>query len=180
MAALVTFGWQEAINNVVVYIVVSLFLPLRWPALGGLKECHTLQGAVIFCQLMGGLSIALGFLCCSYHWVKDDDDLPFAIFCVAYCLLLLFIFVTIAGTVVVFTRIHPIGPDQPPPGVSLPHPHEKDPYRNATGIGAKECGLIELPLGILVICYFLAIGFACMSYFACILALGATSDIPPL
>lgn len=130
---------------------------------------------------MGVLSISLGCLCCFYHWVKDDDDLPFAIFCMAYCLLLLFIFVTIAGTVVVFTRIHPIGPDQPPPGISLPN---KSPAVQATAPslnGASDtCGMVELPLGVLVICYFLSLGFAVMSYVACILALGATSDIPPL
>lgn len=143
-------------------------------AFGGLTDCPTLHGAVVFCQLMGALSISLGFLCCCYHWVKDDEDLPFAIFCVAYCLLLLFIFITIAGTVVVFTRIHPLGSDQPPPGVPLP----KNVVTNSTT--TKECGMVELPLGILVICYFLSLGFALMSYFACILALGATSDIPPL
>ena len=133
---------------------------------------------------MGVLSISLGCLCCFYHWVKDDDDLPFAIFCVAYCLLLLFMFVTIAGTVVVFTRIHPLGPDQPPPGIPLPHTGTPEggvassPHTGTT-TGA-DCGMVELPLGVLVICYFLSVGFAMMSYFACILALGATSDIPPL
>ena len=121
----------------------------------------------MFCVLMATLSISLGLLCCCYHWVKDDDDLPFAIFCVAYCLLLLFQFVTIAGTVVVFTHIHPIGPNQPPP------------YKNVNyNVTATEsCGMTELPLGILVICYILAIAFVLMSYFACILALGASSDV---
>ena len=140
---------------------------------GGLMNCPTLNGAVVFCILLSVLSLSLGFLCCCYHWVKDDEDLPFAIFCVAYCLLLLFIFVTITGTVVVFTRIYPIGPDQPPPGISLPN------KGNGT-TGVDHCGMVELPLGILIICYFLSIGFVLMSYIACILALGATSDIPPL
>ena len=139
-------------------------------------ECPTLNGAVVFCFLVSILSLTLGLLCCCYHWVKDDDDLPFAIFCVAYCLLLLFIFITVAGTVVVFTRIHPIGSDQPPPGVPLPH-------QNSSAVlkaGVEDCQMVELPLGVLVVCYFLAIGFVLMSYIACILALGATSDIPPL
>jgi len=138
-------------------------------------ECPTLNGAVVFCFLMSILSLTLGLLCCCYHWVKDDDDLPFAIFCVAYCLLLLFIFITVAGTVVVFTRIHPIGSDQPPPGVPLPN-------QNSTVLtaGVQDCGMVELPLGVLVVCYFLSIGFVLMSYISCILALGATSDIPPL
>ena len=142
-------------------------------------ECPTLNGAVIFCILTGILSLSLGFLCCCYHWVKDDDDLPFAIFCVAYCLLLLFIFTSIAGTVVVFTRIHPLGPDQPPPGVPLPNTHTS---LNGTVVhaGLQHCDMVELPFGIVVICYFLGMGFAIMSYVACILALGATSDIPPL
>ena len=85
----------------------------------------------------------------------------------AYCLLLLFQFVTIAGTVVVFTHIHPIGPNQPPPYEST--------IQNVTAI--ESCGMTELPLGILVICYILAIAFVLMSYFACILALGASSDV---
>lgn len=176
--------------------------------LGGLNDCPTLHGAVVFCVLMGLLSICLGFLCCFYHWVKDDDDLPFAIFCVAYCLLLLFMIVTIAGTVVVFTRIHPIGPDQPPPGIPLPNKNATSssssllnkeegavgvastslpsppgegvtPPTNRTEAG-KDCSMVELPLGVLVICYFLSLAFVIISYMACILALGATSDIPPL
>ena len=136
-------------------------------AFGGLVHCPHLTGAAVFCVLMATLSISLGLLCCCYHWVKDDDDLPFAIFCVAYCLLLLFQFVTITGTVVVFTHIHPIGPNQPPP------------YKNVNyNVTATEsCGMTELPLGILVICYILAIAFVLMSYFACILALGASSDV---
>ena len=120
----------------------------------------------MFCILMAILSISLGFLCCCYHWVKDDDDLPFAIFCVAYCILLLFQFVTIAGTVVVFTHIHPVGPNQPPPYESTTIP-----------VASNSCGMTELPLGILIICYILAIAFVMMSYFACILALGASSDV---
>ena len=128
----------------------------------------------MFCILMAILSISLGFLCCCYHWVKDDDDLPFAIFCVAYCLLLLFQFVTIAGTVVVFTHIHPIGPNQPPPYEDAA---SKIVNANVTSIASESCGMTELPLGILVICYILAIAFVLMSYFACILALGASSDV---
>lgn len=163
-----------------------LSLPCLPPLLvfGGLAECPRLHGAVVFCLLMGTLSISLGFLCCCYHWVKDDDDLPFALFCVAYCLLLLFMFVTIAGTVVVFTRIHPLGPNQPPPGVPFPPgSNNTQTLTSGTGgvaVGEQECAMVELPLGVLVICYVLSLGFAFMSYFACILALGATSDIPPL
>ena len=151
-------------------------------------QCPTLNGAVVFCLLMSTLSFSLGLLCCFYHLVKDEEDLPFAIFCMAYCLLFLFMIITISGTVVVFTRIHPIGPDQPPPGVPLPNIASLQNLltagseRNVTVLaaGAKDCGLVELPLGVLVICYFLSIGFVVMSYVACILALGATSDIPPL
>ncbi len=150
-------------------------------------QCQGLHGAVVFCLLMGALSISMGFLCCCYHWVKDDDDLPFALFCVAYCLLLLFMFITIAGTVVVFTRIHPLGPNQPPPGVPFPpgsnatqSPTSEGVTNSVSAVGMGECDMVELPLGILVICYVLSLGFAFMSYFACILALGATSDIPPL
>lgn len=148
---------------------------MSFSAFGGLSDCPTLHGAVIFCQLMAALSLSLGLLCCCYHWVKDDDDLPFAIFCVAYCLLLLFMAVTIAGTVVVFTRIYPVGPDQPPPSIPLPN-------KNLTAVAAaaKDCSMVELPLGVLVICYFLSICFCIIAYFAFILALGATSDIPPL
>ena len=119
----------------------------------------------MFCILMAILSISLGFLCCCYHWVKDDDDLPFAIFCTAYCLLLLFQFVTVAGTVVVFTHIHPIGPNQPPP------------YESTMTSMISDCGMTELPLSILIISYILAISFVVMSYLACILALGASSDV---
>lgn len=151
---------------------------------------------------MATLSISMGCLCCCYHWVKDDDDLPFAIFCVAYCFLLLFIFVTIAGTVVVFTRIHPLGPDQPPPGIPLPNTTLTATVDTDVGVAAgtestvgvaagtestvgvaagdEHCSMVELPLGVLVICYSLSLGFAIMSYCACILALGDTSDIPPL
>ena len=163
------------------------------PVFGGLTQCHGLHGAVVFCLLMGTLSITMGCLCCCYHWVKDDDDLPFALFCVAYCLLLLFIFITIAGTVVVCTRIHPLGPNQPPPGVPFPPGSNATHHQALTSggvaghaadalsaAGEKDCSMVELPLGVLVICYMLSLGFALMSYFACILALGATSDIPPL
>lgn len=146
-------------------------------AFGGLMQCPTLNGAVVYCLLVAILSLSMGILCCCYHWVKDDDDLPFAIFCVAYCFLLLFMFITIAGTVVVFTRIHPIGEDQPPPGVPLPSHNSTG---NGHAVGVKNCEMVELPLGVLIICYFLSLGFVVMSYMACILALGATSDIPPL
>lgn len=158
--------------------LLDLFPTCTRAAFGGLEKCPTLHGAVIFCQLLGALSLSLGFLCCCYHWVKDDEDLPFAIFCVAYCLLILFMSVTIAGTVVVFTRIHPLGPDQPPPGVPLPNKNLT--VAVADPLAAKECGMVELPLGVLVICYVLSVAFCLMSYFACILALGVTSDIPPL
>ena len=82
--------------------------------------------------------------------------------------------VTITGTIVVFTRIHPIGPNQPPPGV----PTVSSVSLNATVLeDSSLCSMTELPLGVLVICYCLSIVFVMVSYFACILALGATSDV---
>lgn len=132
---------------------------------GGLMDCPELTGAVVFLILTASLSITLACLCCSYHCVRNNDDLPFGIFCIAYCLLFLFICVTVSGTVVVFTRIHPVGTDQPPP----------DMLKNNSVVNVSDlssCGMSELPLGILIICYFLAILFLVISYCACILALG--------
>ena len=99
-------------------------------------------------------------MCCGYHWVKDDDDLPFAIFCAAYCLLLLFIFTTIAGTTVVTTHF--------------------DMIMNGTYVQGNEtihCSMSELPLATLLLAY--ATGIVCfvIAYFAFILAMGATSDV---
>jgi len=131
-------------------------------ARGGISYCHELDGGVVFLYLVSSLSISLGFLCCCYHWAKDNDDLPYGIFCVAYCLLFLFICVTITGTVVVFTRIHPIGPDQPPPDM-----------HNATVDVLTGCSMIELPFGVLLVCYVIAILLLVIAYCACLLAFGA-------
>ena len=68
-------------------------------------NCHPLYGSSIFCFLLSSLAIVLACVCCCYHFTKDDDDFPFALFCCAYCLLVLFIGIAIAGTVMVFQNI---------------------------------------------------------------------------
>ena len=132
-------------------------------ALGGLLNCDHLMGASVFCFLMATLSIFLGFLCCCYHWVRNDEDLPSAIFCAAYGLLVLFICVTVAGTTVVFTRVDLIFDGEPPmiDGAEI----------------TSNCAMTGLPVATLVISYICTVLFLCISYWACILALGATSDI---
>ena len=130
------------------------------PALGGLVHCPQLTGAAVFCFLMAILAISLGCICCCYHWVKDEEDLPFAIFCVGYCLLLLFIFTVVTGTTVVFTEFDLIF----------------NTAGNSTAVPAS-CGMTELPFGTLIISYFLGALFVVISLIACILALGATSDV---
>ena len=132
------------------------------PAFSGLKECPSLTGATVFCYLFGCLALSLGLVCCCYHWVRDDEDLPHAMFCVAYCLLLLFIFTSVAGTTSVLTHY--------------------DILSNGTqddGLGNKtlSCGMTYLPVGVMVLSMALGVFFVIMSYVACILALGATSDI---
>lgn len=114
----------------------------------------------MFCILMAILAISLGTLCCCYHWVREDDDLPFAIFCVAYCLLLLFIFLSGAGTTVVFTHYDTISSGS-----------------YTRGNETVPCHMSELPFGILIITYFVGGLLLLISYCACILALGATSDV---
>ena len=128
----------------------------------GLEGCPSLTGAAVFCYLIGILSLCLGLLCCCYHWVKSDEDLPHAIFCMAYCLLLLFIFTSITGTTSVFTHYNTItnGTD----------------YDSGTQ-EKFECGMTHLPVGVMVLSYVLGTFFVVMSYIACVLALGATSDI---
>ena len=114
----------------------------------------------MFCILMAVLAISLALLCCCYHWVQEDEDLPFAIFCVGYCLLLLFIFTTITGTTVVFTHF--------------------DVIRNGsywTEAGYVDCDMAGLPFGILLLSYVLGVFFCVVSYCACIVALGASSDV---
>ena len=129
-------------------------------ALGGLVHCPQLTGAAVFCFLMAILAISLGCICCCYHWVKDEEDLPFAIFCVGYCLLLLFIFTVVTGTTVVFTELDLIFNN----------------VGNSTSVPAS-CGMTELPFGTLMLSYFLGVVFVVISFIACILALGATSDV---
>ncbi len=131
--------------------------------LSGITDCSELNGAVVYLFLVAGLSLTLCVLCSCYHFVKDNPDLPFGLFCVAYCVLFLFICVTIAGTVVVFTRIYPIGPDQPPP----------DMINNTVVNDLANCSMVELPFGVLIVSYFVAILILLIAYGACILALGA-------
>ena len=123
-------------------------------------NCPPLTGTYVFCFLMAILAISLGFLCCSYHWVRNDEDLPFAIFCVAYCLLLLFIFVSVAGTTALFTHKELIISGN---------------YTNSDG-QTIDCGMSELPFVVVAISYVIGALLAVISYCACILALGATSD----
>ncbi len=127
--------------------------------------CPELGGAVVYLFLVAALSFTLCFLCSCYHLVKDNPDLPFGLFCVAYCVLFLFICVTIAGTVVVFTRIHPIGPDQPPPA-------PPDMINGTTVDVLSNCSMVELPFGVLIVCYCVAVIILLVAYAACILALG--------
>jgi len=126
-------------------------------------NCPSLTGASVFCVLMAILAISLGCICCCYHWVKEEEDLPFAIFCVGYCLLMLFMFTVITGTTVVFTRFDLIYDGEATVG-------------NSTSVPAS-CGMTRLPFGTLLISYVLGGLFAVIAYVACILALGATSDV---
>ena len=132
------------------------------PAFSGLNNCPSLMGGTVFCYLMASLAVFLGLLCCCYHWVKDDEDLPFALFCVAYYLLMLFIFTSVAGTTAVFTHYDTISN-----GTAY------DWHSNKT----LECGMTQLPFGVMILSFGLGAFFVIMSYVACILALGATSDI---
>ena len=120
------------------------------------------MGGIVFCYLVACLSLVLGLVCCCYHWVRSDEDLPHALFCVAYCLLLLFFFTTIAGTTAVFTHYD-----------SITNGTHYDLHSNKT----LSCGLTHLPVGVMVFSFVLGALFVIMSYVACILALGATSDI---
>ena len=116
----------------------------------------------MFCYLVACLSLVLGLVCCCYHWVRSDEDLPHALFCVACCLLLLFFFTSIAGTTAVFTHYD-----------SITNGTHYDLHSNKT----LSCGLTHLPVGVMVFSFVLGALFVIMSYVACILALGATSDI---
>ena len=129
-------------------------------ALGGLVHCPQLTAASVFCFLMAILAISLGCICCCYHWVKDEEDLPFAIFCVGYCLLLLFIFTVVTGTTVVFTEFDLIF----------------NTVGNSTLVPAS-CGMTELPFGTLILSYFLGVLFVVISFITGVVALGATSDV---
>lgn len=111
---------------------------------------------------MGSLSLCLGLLCCCYHWIRTDEDLPHALFCVAYCLLLLFIFTSVAGTTSVFTHYNTLS---------------NGSHYNVDTHEDVSCGLTHLPVGVMVISFVLGAFFVVMSYVACVLALGATSDI---
>ncbi len=153
-------------NNNCRYTQAITYAPLSdcpYTVFGGIMDCPELNGAVVYLFLVATLSITLGCLCCGYYWVKDNHDLPFGIFCVAYCVLFLYICITISGTVVVFTRIYPIGPDQPPPDMV-----------NGTSVNVlSHCKMVELPFGVLIVCYCVAVLILCIAYCACLLALGA-------
>ena len=116
----------------------------------------------MFCYLMGILSLCLGLVCCCYHWVRTDEDLPHALFCMAYCLLVLFIFTSVAGTTSVFTHYDTISN-----GTDYDSSIQK----------AVDCGMTHLPVGVMGLSFLLGAFFVVMSYVACVLALGATSDI---
>ena len=136
----------------------SLFISSS--ALGGIVDCPPLTGGAIVTFILAILSISLACMCCGYHWVKDDDDLPFAIFCSAYCILLLFIFTTAAGTAVVFTHF--------------------DTITNGTYVQGNEtvhCSMSELPLASLMLAYAAGIVCCVIAYFAFFLAMGATRDV---
>ena len=136
---------------------------VSFPAVfSGLESCPSLLGTSVFCYLLSSLALALSILCCCYHWVRDDEDLPHAIFCMAYCLLLLFIFTSVAGTTSVFTHYDSISN-----GTVFDWESKK----------VLDCGMTYLPYGIMILSFFLGAFFLVMSYVACILALGATSDI---
>ena len=131
-------------------------------AFSGLDECPGLTGTAVFCYLIASLALCLGLLCCCYHWVRTDEDLPHALFCVAYCLLLLFIFTSVAGTTSVFTHYETIS-----------NGTQYDSHNHT----AVSCGMTHLPVGVLILSYVLGTFLVVMSYVACVLALGATSDI---
>lgn len=133
-----------------------------WSVFSGLDGCPTLTGTAVFCYLMACLALCLGLLCCCYHWIKTDEDLPHALFCVAYCLLVLFIFTSVAGTTAVFTHYDTLSN-----GTHYDIESQRD----------LNCGMTHLPIGVLILSYVLGASFVIMSYVACILALGATSDI---
>lgn len=128
----------------------------------GLEECPSLTGTTVFCYLMACLALCLGLVCCCYHWIRNDEDLPHALFCVAYCLLLLFIFTSVAGTTAVLTHYDTIS---------------NGTHYNADSHEVVSCGMTYLPVVVMVLSFVLGAFFVLMSYVACILALGATSDI---
>ena len=80
----------------------------------------------------------------------------------AYCLLLLFIFTSVAGTTSVLTHYS-----------TLTNGTQYD-VQTHDGV---SCGLTHLPVGVMIISFVLGAFFVVMSYIACVLALGATSDI---
>ena len=128
----------------------------------GLDECPTLIGASAFCYMIACLALSLGLLCCCYHWVRQDEDLPHALFCMAYCLLVLFIFASVAGTTAVFTHYDTLSNGSH----YDTHSHKDVP-----------CGMTHLPVAVMVLSFILGAFFVVMSYVACVLALGDTSDI---
>ena len=158
--------WPSSFELFFVLISNLVTITIKYPfivptALGGLQYCSELTGAVVFLYLVAALAITLGCLCCSYHWAQDNDDLPYGIFCVAYCLLFLFICITVSGTVVVFTRVHPVGTDQPPPDMP-----------NGTSV-LSNCTMTELPFGVLIVCYCVSIVLLFVAYCGCVLAFGS-------
>ena len=128
-------------------------------AVGKTVDCPPLVGASVFCFILAMLGIVLSCLCCCYHFVKDDDDIPFALFCCAYCLLVLFIATAVVGTVTVFLHYDTIS--------------RGFYYDRATLV---HCSLTEVPFGTLILTYVISVLLLVMSYCTCIIAIGATSD----
>lgn len=146
-----------AVFNTLLFLsAVTLILLV---SVGKTVDCPPLVGASAFCFILAMIGIILSCLCCCYHFVKDDDDLPFALFCCAYCLLVIFIATAVAGTVTVFIHYDTI---------SKGFYHEQ-----ATLI---QCHLTAVPFATLIITYVISISLVVISYCACIIAIGATSD----
>lgn len=121
-------------------------------------DCQPLTGATVFCFLMAILAFSLGCLCCCYHWVREDEDLPFAIFCTAYCLLLLFIFTLVAGATAVFTHLDVV--------VDSKYEHDGEIH---------HCQMTPFPVVIVGLTSLVGLGFVIMSFVAFVLAMGANT-----
>ena len=141
------------------FIFIELRLFFFNAAVGKTVDCPPLVGASAFCFILATLGIVLSCLCCCYHFFKDDDDIPFAVFCCAYCLLVLFIATAVAGTVTVFLHYDTI---------------TRGFYYDKSAL--VRCSLTEVPFGTLIVTYVISVLLVVMSYCACIIAIGATSD----